>query len=182
MARGSPLLRMPSQRFDDTILPHLDAAYNYARWLTRNDAEAEDVVQDAAIRAFRFLPSLRTENPRAWLLTIVRHTWYARLARHKAQARVTEYDEMTDPRPDHHPDPEALLVQQQTVDRVRRAVDSLPVDFREVVVLRELEGLSYKEIAEVVGIPMGTVMSRLSRARERLISMLGPTSLAGETS
>ena len=98
-----------------------------------------------------------------------------------ARARVTEYDEMTDPRPDHHPDPEALLLQQQTVDRVRRAVESLPVDFREVVVLRELEGLSYKEIADVIGIPMGTVMSRLSRARERLISVLGPMSLAGET-
>ena len=172
---------MSPHRFETVVGPHLNAAFNYARWLTRNDADAEDVVQDAAMRAFRFLPSLRTENPRAWLLTIVRHTWYARLGRQDAHAHMAEYDEMADPRPDHHPDPEALLLQQQTVDRVRRAVESLPDDFREVVVLRELEGLSYKEIAEVVGVPMGTVMSRLSRARERLITLLGPTSLAGDT-
>jgi RNA polymerase sigma-70 factor (ECF subfamily) len=87
---------------------------------------------------------------------------------------------MADPRPNHHPDPEAQLLRQQTVDRVRRAVESLPLDFREVIVLRELEGLSYKEIAEVIGAPIGTVMSRLSRARERLIGLLGPAALAGE--
>jgi RNA polymerase sigma factor (sigma-70 family) len=171
---------MPERTFETVVVPHLDAAFNYARWLTRNDADAEDVLQDASVRAFRFFASLRTDNPRAWLLTIVRHTWYARIAKQEGRPRLTEYDEMADPRPDHHPDPEALLVQQQTVDRVRRAVESLPVDFREVVVLRELEGLSYKEIAEVIGVPIGTVMSRLSRARDRLIGLLDPTTLAGE--
>jgi RNA polymerase sigma-70 factor, ECF subfamily len=173
---------MSQHTFEAVVVPHLDAAFNYARWLTRNDADAQDVVQDAAVRAFRFFSSLRNDNPRAWLLTIVRHTWYARVARQTARPRLTEYDEMADPRPDHHPDPEALLLRQQTVDRVRLAVESLPADFREVVVLRELEGLSYKEIAEVIGVPVGTVMSRLSRARERLISLLGPSALAGEAS
>jgi RNA polymerase sigma-70 factor, ECF subfamily len=173
---------MSQPTFETLVVPHLDAAFNYARWLTHNDADAQDVVQDAAVRAFRFFSSLRSDNPRAWLLTIVRNTWYARVARQQARPHVTEYDEMADPRTDHHPDPEALLLRQQTVERVRRAVESLPVDFREVIVLRELEGLSYKDIAEVIGVPIGTVMSRLSRARERLIGLLGPTALAGELS
>jgi RNA polymerase sigma-70 factor (ECF subfamily) len=173
---------MSEPTFETAVQPHLDAAFNYARWLTRNDADAQDVVQDAAVRALRFFSSLRSDNPRAWLLTIVRNTWYARVAQQQARPHVTEYDEMADPRTDHHPDPEALLVRQQTVDRVRRAVESLPMEFREVIVLRELEGLSYKDIAEVIGTPIGTVMSRLSRARERLIGVLGPSVLAGELS
>ena len=173
---------MSQHTFEAVVVPHLDAAFNYARWLTRNDADAQDVVQDASVRAFRFFSSLRGDNPRAWLLTIVRNTWYAKVAQRNARPRVTEYDEMADPRLDHHPDPETLLQQQQTVDRVRRAVESLPVDFREVIVLRELEGLAYKDIADVIGVPIGTVMSRLSRARERLIGLLGPTAIAGEAS
>ena len=174
------MARMSQHTFETVVVPHLDAAFNYARWLTRNDADAEDVLQDAAVRAFRFFSSLRADNPRAWLFTIVRNTWYARVAQREARPHVTEYDEMADPRPNHHPDPEAQLLRQQTVDRVRRAVESLPLDFREVIVLRELEGLSYKEIAKVIGAPIGTVMSRLSRARERLIDLLGPAALAGE--
>ena len=173
---------MSQPTFETVVVPHLNAAFNYARWLTRNDADAQDLLQDASVRAFRFFSTFRNDNPRAWLLTIVRNTWYSRVAQQAARPRVTEYDEMADPRPDHHPDPEALLLRQQTVDRVRKAVDSLPVDFREVIVLRELEGLSYKDIAEVIGVPIGTVMSRLSRARERLISLLGPSALAGEMS
>jgi len=137
-------------------------------------------VQDAAIRAFRYFGSLRHDNPRAWLLTIVRNTWYSRTSQQAARPRVVEYDEMTHAQPDQRPDPEALALQQQTADRVRQAVQSLPEDFREVIVLRELEGMSYKEIAAVVGIPMGTVMSRLARARERLLVVLGPAPLAGE--
>ena len=168
------------ETFDAVIAPHLNAAFNYARWLTRNDADAEDVVQDAAIRAFRYFGSLRNDNPRAWLLTIVRNTWYARASQQAARPRLVEYDEMTHAQPDHRPTPEALALQQQTADRVRQAVQSLPDDFREVIVLRELEGMSYKEIAEVVDIPIGTVMSRLARARERLLAMLGPPRLAGE--
>jgi RNA polymerase sigma-70 factor (ECF subfamily) len=170
----------PQQTFDVVVGPHLAAAFNYARWLTKNEADAEDVVQDAAMRAFRFLSTLRGDNPRAWLLTIVRNTWYARVARLAGRPRPMEYEEMTDPRTENQPDPEALLLQQQTVDRVRQAVELLPVDFREVIVLRELEGMSYKEIAEVVGIPIGTVMSRLARARERLLGLLGSAPATGE--
>jgi RNA polymerase sigma-70 factor (ECF subfamily) len=171
---------MSGPTFEAVVAPHLDAAFNYARWLTRNDADAEDIVQDAAVRAFRFLSSLRGDNPRGWLLTIVRNTWSARMAKQMTRPRLTEYDEMTDPRPDERLSPEALLAQRQTVDRVRQAVQELPTDFREVIVLRELEGLSYKEIAAVVGVPIGTVMSRLARARERLLGVLGSTMAAGE--
>ena len=170
----------PRQRFEAVVVPHLDAAFNYARWLTRNDADAEDVVQDAAVRAFRFFSSLRGDNPRPWLLAIVRNTWHARMAQQMTRPHATEYDETADVRPDKRLSPEALLVQRQTVDRVRQAVEELPADFREVIVLRELEGLSYKEIAAIVGVPMGTVMSRLARARERLQSLLNPTALTGE--
>jgi RNA polymerase sigma-70 factor, ECF subfamily len=174
---------MGRRSFEEVVVPHLDAAFNYARWLAGNEADAEDVVQDASVRAFRFFSSLRGEDARAWLLTIVRHVWYARLSSQRAaRTASTEYDEMVDTRPDERLGPEALLMQRQTVDRVRRAVEQLPVDFREVVVLRELEGLSYKEIAAVVGIPMGTVMSRLARARERLLAMLGPASAIGDAS
>jgi RNA polymerase sigma factor (sigma-70 family) len=171
---------MHDHSFEAVVGPHLDAAFNYARWLTKNDADAEDVVQDAAMRAFRFFASQRGDNPRAWLFTIVRHTWYARLTQRVARPQSAEYEEMTDPRTSDQPSPETLLSRQQTVDRVRQAVESLPVDFREVIVLRELEGLSYKDIAEVAGIPIGTVMSRLARARERLLGVLSPASATGE--
>jgi RNA polymerase sigma-70 factor (ECF subfamily) len=160
--------------FEKVVVPHLDAAFNFARWLTKNDADAEDVVQDAAIRAFRYFPSLRNEDARAWLLTIVRNTWYGRLAKAGGTQRVEVHDDMIDAREDGAPGPEALALRQQTVERVRRAVEELPPDFREVIVLRELEGLSYKEIAAVAGVPVGTVMSRLSRARERLLAILTP--------
>jgi len=174
---------MGRRSFEEVVVPHLDAAFNYARWLAGNEADAEDVVQDAAVRAFRFFGSLRGDDARAWLLTIVRHAWYARLSSQRVtRTASTEYDEMADTRPDDRLGPEALLMQRQTVDRVRRAVEQLPVDFREVVVLRELEGLSYKEIAAVVGIPMGTVMSRLARARERLLALLDPASAMGDAS
>ena len=165
---------MSRRVFEDTVLPHLDAAFNYARWLTRNDAEAEDVVQDACMRAMRFFPSLRGENARAWLFTIVRNTWYTHVSR---RANVTEATPLegahTEP-PDDALDPEELLVQQHTVELVRAALEQLPVDFREVIVLREIEGLSYKEIAAVAHVPIGTVMSRLARARERLLAALKP--------
>ena len=155
-------------------MPHLDAAFNYARWLAKNEADAEDVVQDAYVRALRFFSSLRGENARAWLLTIVRNTWYARFSRHDDPNRATAFNETSDDRPDNALSPEAQMMQRQTVDEVRAAIEQLPVEFREVIVLRELEGLSYKEIAGVVGIPIGTVMSRLARARERLLALLGP--------
>jgi RNA polymerase sigma-70 factor, ECF subfamily len=149
-------------------------AFNYARWLTGNDADAQDVVQDAYVRALRFFSSLRGDDARAWLLTIVRNTWYGRFARQRGVERHAVFDESTDARSDDTLDPEALMIQEQTVEAVRRAVEELPADFREVIVLRELEGLSYKEIATIVGIPIGTVMSRLARGRERLLAILGP--------
>jgi RNA polymerase sigma factor (sigma-70 family) len=170
---------VPRQRFEEVVIPHLDAAFNYARWLTKSDEDAEDIVQDATVRAWRFFASLRNEDARAWLLAIVRNTWYSHLARRRAADGAGVYDEMTDDRRDAGLDPEALVLQQQTVAQVQDAVETLPVDFREVIVLRELEGLSYKEIAAIVGVPVGTVMSRLSRARERLLTLLGPVVTGG---
>jgi RNA polymerase sigma-70 factor, ECF subfamily len=166
---------MAPRVFDETVLPHLDAAFNYARWLTRNDADAEDVVQDACVRAMRFFSSLRDDDARGWLFAIVRNTWYSRVSRRaKVIADARPVDAAPDERPDEALDPEARLLQQQTVARVRTALDQLPADFREVIVLREIEGLSYKEIAAVVRVPIGTVMSRLARARERLLAVLKP--------
>jgi RNA polymerase sigma factor (sigma-70 family) len=167
--------------FEEVLLPHLDAAFNYARWLTKNDADAQDVVQDACVRALRFFSSLRGEDARAWLLTIVRHTWYGRFPRRAGGVGmpVAAADTDVDNRADASLDPEAQVIQQQTVEQVRRALETLPTDFREVLVLRELEGLSYKEIAAIVGIPLGTVMSRLARARERLAGVLAISELRG---
>jgi len=163
---------MPSRRFDDTVLPHLQAAFNYARWLTRDDAEAEDVVQDACVRAVRFFGSLRDDDARAWLLAIVRNSWYSRLARRAPATQPIQMSEPMPEPPDTALDPEALLLQQAAVARVRAALEELPTDFREVIVLREIEGFSYKEIATVIKAPIGTVMSRLARARERLLAAL----------
>jgi RNA polymerase sigma factor (sigma-70 family) len=171
---------MIRRTFEDIVVPHLDAAFNYARWLTRNDADAEDVVQDAVVRAFRFFSSVRTDNARSWFFTIVRRTWYARLAKPGNRIPSTEYDELTDRRSGEVPQMDDLLIRREQAERVRRAVEQLPVDFREVIVLRELEGLSYQEIATVVNIPIGTVMSRLSRARERLIPVLDAVGTTGD--
>ena len=153
------------------MLPHLDAAFNYARWLTRSDTDAEEVVQEAYLRALRFFSSLRSDDARAWLLAIVRNAWFARAPR-AGRADVPFDEATTAAESDEALDPEALVIQRQTVERVRGAIEELPTDFREVIVLRELEGLSYKEIAAVAGIPIGTVMSRLARARERLLLLL----------
>jgi RNA polymerase sigma factor (sigma-70 family) len=161
---------MPPLGFENAVLPHLDAAFNYARWLTRNDSEAEDVVQDACVRAMRFFSSLRDADARAWLFTIVRNTWYSRVSRRGPVA--AEANDDRDQRPDEALDPEERLLQQHTVALVRSALEQLPVDFREAIVLREIEGLSYKEIATVVGVPIGTVMSRLARGRDRLQTIL----------
>jgi len=170
---------MPRRVFEEVVLPHLDAAFNYARWLTKSDADAEDVVQDAAVRALRFFSSLRNDDARAWLLTIVRNTWYARFSKVGSADQHAVFDEMKDDRPDEQLDPEALVIQRQAVERMRRAIEGLPVDFREAIVLRELEGLSYKEIAATVGVPIGTVMSRLARGRERLLALLDPEPTMG---
>src|ERR1700730_7344239 len=164
--------------FEEVVLPHLDAAFNYARWLTKSDADAEDVVQDAYVRALRFFSSLRGEDARAWLFAIVRNTWYGRFPQRAGSVLSVAGDE-ADNRADASLDPEAQMIQRQTVAQVRRALEALPTDFREVLVLRGLEGLSYKEIAAIVGIPLGTVMSRLARARERLAGVLATSELSG---
>jgi RNA polymerase sigma-70 factor (ECF subfamily) len=163
---------MSRRVFEDTVLPHLDAAFNYARWLTKNHAEAEEVVQDACLRAMRFFSSLRGEDARGWLLAIVRNTWYTRVSRRPVAVEPPAFDRPPIDPADDALDPEERLLQQHTVALVRAALDELPADFREVIVLREIEGLSYKEIAEVVRVPIGTVMSRLARGRERLMAVL----------
>ena len=163
---------MPLHGFEETILPHLDAAFNYARWLTKSHAEAEDIVQDACLRALRYFSSLRDDDARPWLFAIVRNTWYSRLSRRANLAELPAADGVKRERPDQTLDPEEQLLQQHTVALVRGALEQLPVDFREAIVLREIEGLSYKEIAGIVRVPIGTVMSRLARGRERLAVVL----------
>jgi RNA polymerase sigma-70 factor (ECF subfamily) len=163
---------MASRVFEDTVLPHLDAAFNYARWLTKNDADAEDVVQDACVRAMRYFSSFRDDDARAWLFTIVRNAWYSRVSRRPRVTDPTPFGAASDEPRDSALDPEERLLQQHSVALVRAALERLPIDFREVIVLREIEGLSYKEIAAVVCVPVGTVMSRLARGRERLSAVL----------
>jgi RNA polymerase sigma factor (sigma-70 family) len=159
------------ERFEAAVLPHLSAAYTLARYLTRNDHDAEDIVQDAYLRALKHFDGFRGEagtSARAWLLAIVRNTAYSSRRRQRPENFATEFDEEvhSDAVADDHP--EAVLLRDSAKDSLRRALDRLPPEFREVIVLRELEGLSYKEISEVAGVPLGTVMSRLSRARTRL--------------
>lgn len=163
---------VPGRLFEDTVLPHLDAAFNYARWLTKNQTEAEDVVQDACVRAIRYLSSLRDDDARSWLFAIVRNTWYSRVSRRANPMEALALQTETGQPYDETLDPEERLLQQHTVTLVRAAIEQLPVDFREVIVLREMEGLSYKEIAGIMRVPIGTVMSRLARARERLAAAL----------
>jgi RNA polymerase sigma-70 factor (ECF subfamily) len=163
---------MSSRGFDETVLPHLDAAFNYARWLTKNRADAEDVVQDACVRAVRYFSSFSGDDARPWLFTIVRNTWYSRVANRGNVKDLDSEPGARDERPDWELDPEERLLQEHTVALVHAALEQLPVDYREAIVLREIEGMSYKEIAAVVRVPIGTVMSRLSRARERLATVL----------
>ncbi len=153
-------------RFEQTVLPHLDAAYNLARWLTRNDADAADVVQEAFLRALKFFGGFRGGDTRAWLLTIVRNACYTWLRRNRVNELATPFDEET--HSVESDDPETILLEGADREMLRQALEALPVEFREVVILRELEGLSYKEIAGVADVPVGTVMSRLARARKRL--------------
>lgn len=155
------------ERFERTFLPHLGAAYNLARWLTRNDEDAEDVVQDAYLRAVRFFGGFRGGDSKAWLLTIVRNAVYSR-PRGRLQGATIAFDEEIHDVKDEAPGPEGLLLQQASRRALAEALEELPVEFREALVLRELEGLSYKEMAEVTQVPIGTVMSRLARARKRL--------------
>jgi RNA polymerase sigma-70 factor (ECF subfamily) len=155
-------------RFEQAVLPHLDAAYNLARWLTRNDHDAEDAVQEAYLRAFQFFGSFHGVEGRAWLLAIVRNTCYTLLERNRSRQPAATFDEEKHSGSGAVPCPEAQLLRQEEQLLLRQALEELPPEFREVIVLRDLEGLSYKEISDISRIPLGTVMSRLARARERL--------------
>lgn len=153
-------------RFEQLMLPHLNSAANLARWLLRNRADSEDVVQEAVLRAYRFFDRFHGGDARAWLLQIVRNTCYTWLEKNRPADLMTEFNEEVHQQPSANP--EALAAQADDRARLMRALDSLPARAREVLVLRELEGCSYKEIGEIAGIPIGTVMSTLARARQRL--------------
>src|SRR5215469_1572502 len=155
-------------RFEQAVMPHLDAAYNLARWLVRNTHDAEDVVQEAYLRAFKFFGGFQGGDARPWLLKIVRNTSYSFLEKNRPAALTDEFDERVHARDVLPPSVESEMVRGVENRMLREALEELPVSFREVLVLRELEGFSYKEIAEMVGIPIGTVMSSLARGRERL--------------
>jgi RNA polymerase sigma-70 factor (ECF subfamily) len=160
---------MPEQNcsgnFEQEVLPHLDSAYNLARWLTGNRQDAEDVVQEAYMRALRFYGGFRGGSVRAWLLQIVRNTFYTWLGQNRPKHPTIEFDEQLFGADHSAPNPEQALLQTDSANLLRQALQRLPESFREVLILREFEGMSYKEIAEVTGMAPGTVMSRLSRAR-----------------
>jgi RNA polymerase sigma-70 factor, ECF subfamily len=169
-----------TSRFEQTIMPHLDAAYNLARWLTRNDSDAQDVVQDAYLRAFKYFDSFQGENPSAWLLAIVRNAGFTWIRRNRRSEEVVGSEPLDEEGVGNAEPllaggsrqlatgPETLLIEARDRAQVNELVAKLPAEFREVIVLREIQDLSYREIADIVGIPIGTVMSRLSRARKLL--------------
>jgi RNA polymerase sigma-70 factor (ECF subfamily) len=153
--------------FDQAVLPHLDAAYNLALWLTRDDQDAQDVVQEASLRAFKYWKGFSGRDCRSWLLAIVRNTFYSWVRQRSIQPELTETGEFADV-DDDTPNPENLLLQNAGRDMLEAALADLPAEFREAIVLREMEGMSYKEIADIASVPIGTVMSRLARARKRM--------------
>lgn len=156
------------ERFERAVLPHLDAAYNLARWLTRQAEDAEDLVQESYLRAFKSFDTFRGADGRAWILTIVRNTCYTWLGQHRPEELTMAFDEELHSPATQASSPEAMLLEGADRELLRKALEELPAEFREAVILRDLEGLSYKEIADVAGIPLGTVMSRLARARKLL--------------
>ena len=154
--------------FEEAVLPHLDAAYNLARWLTHNVADAEDIVQEAYLRAFKFFGGFHGADGRSWLLAIVRNTCYTWMQRNRSPELTISLDDDLHEIESKDLNPEALLLQSADTQMVRQALEDLPVEFREVLVLRELEEMSYREIASITDLPLGTVMSRLARGRKRL--------------
>jgi RNA polymerase sigma-70 factor (ECF subfamily) len=159
-------------RFERAMLPHLDAAYNLARWLAGNPQDAEDVAQEACLRALTFFDGFHGEDGRAWLLAIVRNTCYDWLRKNRRNLHLQGSPEDLDAAADPAPDPEAVQLRSADRDMVRQGLEALPAEYREVMVLRELEGMSYKQIAQVTDAPIGTVMSRLARGRKRLEAAL----------
>ena len=165
-------------RFRKVVLPHIDEAYRLAHWLTGNRADAEDVVQDASLRAFRAIREYAGGNPRSWLLSIVRNTAYSWLRKNRAGTVFTVEDleavelEQAKPGDASGETPEASLIAKVDAEQLRAAIAALPSPFRETLVLRDVEGLDYREIAEATEVPIGTVMSRLARARQRLMLSL----------
>ena len=158
--------------FEQEVLPHLDAAYNLARWLTRNNQDAEDVVQEAYLRAFRFFSKFRGGDARAWLLKIVRNTCYTWLHVNRPLQDAAEFDESLFPPDLCVPNPEEAVLQKDSSAQLRKALEKLSPNLREVLILREFEEMSYREIADITGVPTGTVMSSLWRARTRLRQVL----------
>src|SRR6476646_4923653 len=154
--------------FEAMMLPCMDAAHNLARWLLRNEQDAQDVVQEAYLRAFRSFAGFRGSNGRAWLLTIVRNTAYTLLKKNRTADLTTAFDEEIHAASDESASPAIIVEHAEDAERVTKAMDELPSEFREILVLRHQEGLSYKEIADIAQIPPGTVMSRLARARAKL--------------
>ncbi|WP_326489713.1 RNA polymerase sigma factor [Paraburkholderia sp. ZP32-5] len=166
-----------SRRFQQLALPHLDAAYNLARWLCGNPNDADDVVQEAFMRAFRFFDTFRGESARPWLLAIVRRTWYTEWRRRAPSHDMLEFDETMDEATFDGwsaggDDPQTLLIRDEDARQVHEALAQLPVEYREVLILRELEEMGYREIAVVADVPIGTVMSRLARGRRKLAQVL----------
>jgi len=173
---ASPERRLSPQemeRFSECVLPYLDAAYNLARYLLRDPHEAEDAVQESFLRAIRHFDGFRGVDGRAWLLSIVRNMCFTQLRRRRPGGERVEFDEEIHSRQEEDSGPEADLTSAIMAESVREGLNQLAVEYREVLVLRELEGLSYKEIAHVAGVPMGTVMSRLARGRKQLLLALG---------
>jgi RNA polymerase sigma-70 factor, ECF subfamily len=173
--KGSDVLDSQDQvRFETLVLPHLDAAFNLARWLLRSGADAEDVAQEAMLRSYRFFHGFHGGDVRAWLLQIVRNTCYSWMEKNRRVKDETEFNEEL--HGSASTTPEALAIEGSNRERLTRALESLAPRYREVIVLRELEGCSYKEIATITSIPIGTVMSTLSRARRQLqVALGGPT-------
>ena len=153
--------------FEQTVMPHLNAAYNLARWLTRNGDDAEDLVQEAYLRAFRSFDTFQGQDGRAWLLAVVRNTCFTWL-RKKGNQPTAEFDEQMHSAADQSPNAESVLLNQAALGSLHGCLETLPLEFREAIVLRELEELSYKEISDIARVPVGTVMSRIARGRKRL--------------
>ena len=173
MGPEASLSRQERERFDDNVLPYLDAAYNLARYLLRDEHDAEEAVQEAFLRAMRHFGGFRGTDGRPWLLSIVRNVCFTQLGRRHAGGEAIEFDEEIHAREEELSAPEADLARVLAAESLRRGLEQLAPEFREVLVLRELEELSYKEIAHVIGAPIGTVMSRLARGRKQLLAALG---------